>query len=181
MELRFGIRDPIPWYSTITRSSLSQYRALPFFFYNKHALFQQQAADKSLTWFKTTEDSASCNGHWVTCAPLEQEQGTVRELGGDCERACRAKVSAVWFWDLWILRMVLFVLRVQLANIWVNGLILHSGGLPWSEALRKCTSCWLSERKWTCWRLSVTRWCYDLVQHQNLDPKRFIEKIFSDF
>jgi hypothetical protein len=37
-----------------------------------------------------------------------------------------------------------------LEKVWVKYLILHSGGLVWSCPFKKCTGCWLSERKVTC-------------------------------
>jgi hypothetical protein len=66
-------------------------------------------------------------------------------------RACFAKVLAVVFWVLLILKSWVWRLAAMLEKTCVKGLILHWSGFCWCSWWRKCTSYWESERKLQDW------------------------------
>jgi len=106
-------------------------------------LFQQHRAVGRDTESMSTCCSASINGHWLAWSLFVLVKDGLAWWDWMSRKACFARVWAVWFRCLPILKILWFCCCKQMMKCCVRCLILQSGGLEWSVLLKKHTSSWL--------------------------------------
>jgi len=117
-----------------------------FFFTRNMNLFQQHRAVSRYTETLSTDCSASINGHWLAWSLFVQVKDGLAWWDWMSRIACCARVWAIWFRCLPILKILWFCRCKQIMKRRVRCLILQSGGLEWFVLLKKHTSSWLSVR-----------------------------------